>query len=118
MEMAEQDRAQVLWFKTHELEPSDALLSAARWDEYDHVLQNTGVRRLERSDSGVEMQVDSASNGFMREGAAVGFLYSAKQPSPIVASLNDGIPSAIMQAGGHVAYKQLASNWYLVFHQE
>jgi hypothetical protein len=118
IKMAEQDHAQVLWFKTHELEPSDALLPAERWEEYDQTLANTGVRKLERSDAAVEMDVDSASTGFMQEAAVIGFLYSAKQPAPIVSSLKDGIPQTITQAGGHVAYKQLAANWYLVFRQE
>jgi hypothetical protein len=116
--MAQQDHVEVLWMTTHESQPSDNPLQEDRWQLYDGLVTNTGVRSLHKTDGRIEMSLGFDSDSFMHEGAVKGLVFSAQPLSPTLESLDSGIAPELVRTGVHIAYKQLAPEWYLFLRQE
>ncbi|MBV9265027.1 MAG: hypothetical protein JO061_02545 [Acidobacteriaceae bacterium] len=114
--MADHDHFEVLWIRTHEMQPSDMMLPDQRWRDYDRLCRTIHVSRVEHIANGLELDVGFDSVNFTH-GSAKGYVFSRKQ-LPTVPSLDEGVPEADKREGWGIAYRMLGAGWYLFVRED
>ena len=115
--MTEQDKIQILWTKTREMEPSGSSLSDNRWSQYTNLCDAIGIRKIERTANRLLLISTTESQAFGHE-TVKGYAYSQVPLSPTVTSLDGGIPGEYVSGSKGLAYKPLKSGWYLFMQED
>jgi hypothetical protein len=95
-EMMRQDGAVAIWVELRKADPPAITISSDRWREYQRLCGEVGVERLSLWRDIFELTVKS--RGSVSGGDSKGFVYSKRDLSPILGSLDPPLPDQFKNA--------------------
>jgi hypothetical protein len=89
----------------------------ARWTEYRRLFKKLGLEAgITREGPPTTIFFDATGRGFVFGEEIKGYVYSETPPSPLVKSLDHGIPPEVpVDPHGTWAFKVIEKNWYLYY---
>ena len=96
--------------------PTAVGVAAQRIEEYRRLLRKVGYPRgfYYRPETG-EIEFVAWASGTVASGGSKSVVYSPQRLGPIVADTSDPVPSR--PDGSRLAYREIASNWYIQFQE-